>query len=167
MRINSKFHLKALVSVMSMLTATAQAQTPAGKWNCQDSAPAAMRVAYGDRDGHDLFISDYACTIDGGPMAGAMVTGRNIMDFSAGVLNLVSGNGVIRNGAGAFYVFQNFELKLPFTMKDGKPTGQWTGGGKYKIVAASAAWSAYVGKSVSFTAATVAPSRFVVENTLD
>ena len=165
MKFRSLIRISVFAISLSSLAGSALAQTSVGKWNCQEAAPAQMRMAYGDREGHDLYVSDYTCTVDDGPMAGGVVVGRNFMEFRDGGLNLVSGNGVIRAQSGAFVVFQNSELKLPFTMKDGRPAG-WTGGGKYRFSAAGGSWAPFAGKNVAWTGGTTGAYRFATNNVI-
>jgi hypothetical protein len=121
--------------------------------------------AFGDRDGHSVSVSEYACTVTGGLLDGGVTKGIGYWDVSGGTFAMLSGNGVVRK-PGALAVFQQLEGKLNLVMKDGKPVG-WNGAGRARYVAASGSMSPLHGKAFRWQAASTGFNTFTIESTLE
>lgn len=163
MRVSRGNVLSALTAAsLALAGGTVLAQT--GRSTCQNVG-VGSNEAFGDRAGHSMSASEYTCTNAGGPMDGSVSTGNGYWDVNGGVWSLLSGGGAIR-GPGAFAVYQQLEGKMTTVMKDGKPAGL-TGSGRYRVQAASGAWSALAGRTARWTLNATVPGRFTVDSTFE
>lgn len=129
--------------------------------NVGNNAPEAL----GDREGHAISVSDYACRVEGSSSDGGLLTGRTIYEWDKTNAVGLTGSGVTRKpGATTSYI--NTETKAALTMVDGKPAGvSGSGRGHYTMATGSAA--ALKGKSYSFTFKSTGPGQFVVDVKLE
>lgn len=122
--------------------------------------------ALGDRPGHSIAVSEFACIVEGGPLNGGVNSGTQIYEWEG--VNGVgkAGFGVVR-GRGGHVVYVNTEMKNTLTMTDGKVTGfVATGRGHYPVATGVAA--SYLGKTYSYVAKPgPGPGRFMMETTVD
>jgi hypothetical protein len=132
---------------LAAFASTAGAQEMSFKMVCQDvGAFAPERV--GDREGHMMSVDQYSCRIEGGPMGGAVLTGRDVTDWDKTNGVLVLGDAVVRK-PGGFAVYQDTEGKIALTITDGKVAG-FTGGGKVHWVVATGSAAPLAGKTFGY-----------------
>jgi hypothetical protein len=160
---SSFLHLSGVAAAsvtFAALAPSAIAQDAASTWTCQDVG-ASQPEPLGDREGHSLFVGDYSCRIDGGPLSGGVVTGSNIWEHDGPKSTRLASQGVIRK-PGAVVAFAGGMGSIVFTMTDGKVTG-WTASGTGKNVLAAGAWAPLAGKANTWTAKPTGPGQFLVE----
>lgn len=110
-------------------------------------------------------ISTISCRIEGGPMAGAVLTGSQVYEFQGLNGTMLFGSGIVRK-AGSVLVYQNVDGRTTLSVTDGKVTGA-TGAGKGVYKAAYGAIASAAGKSYSYKVTTTGPYEFVIEVTDD
>jgi hypothetical protein len=147
--------------LIGVISAISFAQTPLTfRFLCQ-SFGIGPQEALGDREGHNLSVTNYSCRVEGGPLEGGLVTGNTIYEWDKINGTGLAGNGVVRK-PGATAVFQLADFKNTLTMADSKVTGFLaTGHGTYKLATGSA--SSLVGKTFSYTSRPNGPGQFVVD----
>jgi hypothetical protein len=133
---------------LAAFASTAGAQELSFKVICQDVG-AFSPEPVGDHEGHVMSVDQYSCRIEGGPMGGAVLTGRDVTDWDKTNGVLVLGDAVVRK-PGGFAVYQDMEGKIALTITDGKVTG-FTGGGKVHWVVATGSAGPLAGKTFSYT----------------
>jgi len=85
----------------------------------------------GDREGHAIAVSEFACRVEGGPTDGGVLTGTTITEWDKTNGTVLSGVGVTRK-PGATTAYQHTEGKTSLTLVDGKVTGS-TGSGRGRM----------------------------------
>jgi hypothetical protein len=155
----------AAVAIASAAFAPAAfAQEATSVWTCQDvGAPQPEPI--GDREGHSLFLGNFSCRIEGGPLDGAVATGSDIWENDGPKSTRLSSQGVIRK-PGAIAAWGGGTGTTVFTVTDGKITG-WTASGTGKNLLATGAWAPWSGKSDTWTAKPTGPGQFSVEQKFD
>ena len=119
----------------------------------------------GDREGHSVSVSQFACRVEGGPTDGGVLTGTTIVEWDKGNGIILSGSGVTRK-PGATTAFQHSEGKVALILSEGKVVGS-TGSGRGRMTMATGTASSLAGKTYSYSAKTVGPGQSVVEVTYD
>jgi hypothetical protein len=119
--------------------------------------------ALGDRSGHALLTSQYACFGVEGVLKDAVYTATNVTEVDGSKRTYLFGGGVHRV-AGGIAVSQIVEGTGSLDIKDGKPAGA-TNTGKIVFKFASGTLAALSGKTVNFNAKTTGVGRFVTEFT--
>jgi hypothetical protein len=134
-------------------------------FNCQDVGLTTPEPI-GDQDGHMLVVDNFSCRVEGGLMAGGVMTGTVTWDMTKGNGTLISGTGVIRK-PGSLVVYKDGEGTLNLTIND---KGQVTGGG----ASGTATWvfatgdaAPLKGKVLNWTSKGAGPGMFVVEEKTD
>jgi hypothetical protein len=126
-----------------------------------DGAPEPL----GDRDGHAISVTTETCRVEGGALAGALVTGQAIWEWDGTSARLVSVSGIARKpGATAAYLLTAGNVAL--TMADGKVTG-FTASGKGRWPVASGSAATLAGKSFSFAAKSTGAGQWETDVTAD
>lgn len=146
---------------LGVLGTASVAQTPLTyRFLCQ-SVGIGPQEPLGDREGHNLSVTNYSCRVEGGPLDGALVTGNTIYEWDKINGTGLAGNGVVRK-PGATAVFQLADFKNTLTMVDSKVSGFLaTGHGTYKLATGSA--SSLLGKTFSYMSRPNGPGQFVVD----
>jgi hypothetical protein len=147
--------------ILGVVGAASVAQTPLTfRFLCQ-SVGIGPQEALGDREGHNLSVTNYSCRVEGGPLEGGLVTGNTIYEWDKINGTGLAGNGVVRK-PGATAVFQLADFKNTLTVADSKVTGFLaTGHGTYKLATGSA--TSLAGKTFSYTSRPNGPGQFVVD----
>lgn len=112
-------------------------------------------------DGRGIQVSTFSCRVEGGPMAGAVLSGSQIYEFQGASGVMLSGSGIVRK-AGSTLVYQNVDGRTTLSVTDGKVTGA-TGAGKGVYKAAYGAIASAAGKSYSYKVTASGPNEFVIE----
>jgi hypothetical protein len=116
----------------------------------------------GDREGHAISVSEFACRYDGGPFDGATATGMDVWEWNKGQATLMAGSGVVR-GPNTKAVWRHTEGRLTLTTdRDGKVTG-WTCSGKSTLPLATGSAAGEAGKAFTWTAVLTGYRQFRVD----
>jgi hypothetical protein len=118
----------------------------------------------GDRDGHNISVSNVVCRVEGGPQDGGVLTGLTIYEWDKTNAVALSGAGVTRKPGGTS-AYQNTETKLALTLADGKVSG-FTGTGRGRYTMATGTAAALNGKTYTFTFKS-APGQTIVDVKID
>ena len=153
-----------LVASMGSVIVRAQTATPSARAICNNIGGSAPEPV-GDRDGHTLQVAEASCTVQGGPLDGAVLTQNTLWEYDKGVGNMLSSHGVYRK-PGAMATYVNSAGTINLVMADGKVTG-WTAAGKGRYAMASGSAGSLNGKTYSWTARPTGPRSYVVEATFD
>src|SRR5271170_2038826 len=106
-----------------LLLVSSSAAMADNTFNCQDVGLTTPEPI-GDQDGHVLVVDNFSCRVEGGPMAGGVMTGTVTWDMTKGKGTLISGTGVIRK-PGSLVIYKDGDGVLNLTIND---KGQVTGG---------------------------------------
>jgi hypothetical protein len=153
-----------LVASMGSETVFAQATATSARVTCNNIGGSAPEPV-GDRDGHTLQVAEASCTVQGGPLDGAVLTQNTLWEYDKGVGNMISSHGVYRK-PGAMAIYVNSAGTINLVMTEGKVTG-WTASGKGRYAMASGSAVSLSGKTYSWTARPTGPRSYVVEATYD
>lgn len=116
----------------------------------------------GDREGHAISVSEFACRYEGGPFEGATATGMDVWEWNKGEATLLAGSGVVR-GPNTKGVWRHTEARLALTTdRDGKVTG-WTASGKSTLPLATGSAAGEAGKSTTWTVVPTGYRQFRVD----
>lgn len=128
------------------------------------SAGSSAMEPLGDREGHSISVSQYACRVEGGVLDGGVLTGNNIFEWNGTNGIFVAGTGVIRK-PGSTVSFNVLDGKISPIVTDGKVTGfAGSGRGKYQIAVGPS--SPLAGKTYNYTFKFTGPGQFVIESTV-
>ena len=153
----------AAIALAAVAPSAAVAQDNTFTLACQNIGGGAAEPL-GDRADHSIFVNDYSCRFDSGPMKGGVSTANAILEFDGPNAVVVSGNGVVR-APGATVVYQEAGGKVALTMTDGKVTGFTASGqGSFRMATGSAA--SLAGKSYTFATKSTGQGQFAVEITV-
>jgi hypothetical protein len=119
----------------------------------------------GDREGHAIQVDMISCRIEGGAMAGGIVSGQDIWEWDGTNAKMVSVTGLSRK-PGASVAYELTDGTISLTMTDGKVTG-WTATGKGRYPLATGSAAALTGKSFTFTAKPTGPGQWETDVTAD
>ncbi len=97
---------------------SAVAQENAFTFTCQNIGHGAPEPL-GDREGHTISVGDVSCRVDSGPLAGGVMTGRDIWEWDGTNAVSLSNSGVVRK-PGTTAVYQESEAKLALIVTDGQ-----------------------------------------------
>jgi len=129
----------AAAFALTTLSATALAQsTLTYKATCQGIGSGVTREPLGDREGHDISVTQSSCRVEGGPMDGSIATITNVWEWDKGNAVVLSGYTVFRQ-SGGMAVYQSNEGRNSLTMTDGKVTG-FAGNPRASSSSLQAAW---------------------------
>ena len=148
------------IMALSAAAPSAVAQENVMTYSCRDIGVGSSEPL-GDREGHSLFVADYSCSVDSGPLSGGVMTGSNVWEFDGPNAVLRSSIDVVRK-AGATSVYQESDAKMALTITDDKVTG-WTSSGKGTWLVASGSAASLAGKSTTWTAKPTGPKQFTLE----
>jgi hypothetical protein len=150
---------------LGVIGAASFAQAPLTfRFLCQ-SVGVGPQEPLGDREGHNLSVTNYSCRVEGGPLDGGLVTGITIYEWDKINGIGLAGNGVVRK-PGATAVLQLSDFKNTLTMADSKVSGFLaTGNGTYKLATGSS--SSLAGKNFSYTSRPNGPGQFVIDIRVD
>jgi hypothetical protein len=134
-------------------------------FNCQDVGLTTPEPI-GDQDGHVLVVDNFSCRVEGGPMAGGVMTGTVTWDMTKGKGTLISGTGVIRK-PGSLVVYKDGDGTLDLTLDaQGHVTGG-TANGTATWVFATGDAVPLKGKVMNWTSKGTGPGQFSVEEKTD
>ncbi len=119
----------------------------------------------GDRENHNLLISQASCEQTAGPAAGAFEDDTAMSEWDGPRAKELTGFGVSRK-PGATLAFRDLDGQVELTMADGKPTG-WTATGHSVVTMATGPWSSLKGRTSSWTSKSTGPSTYETDYTLD
>ncbi len=159
------FRCLGAVAASLLLCASAFAQTADSYRFICNTVGSNAPEPLGDREGHAISVSDYACRVEGGALDGGLLTGRTIYEWDKTNAVGLTGSGVTRK-PGATTSYENTETKAALTMEGGKPAGV-TGSGRGHYTMATGSAAALKGKSYSFTFKSSGPGQFVVDVKLE
>lgn len=152
------------VSTLGMATPAAWSQPVTYRVLCTNYG-AGWSEPIGDREGHSLQVAEASCTMQGGPMDGAVGTQQVVWEFDKGVGTFLSAHTVYRKpGAMAVTVGRSGRIQLQFT--DGRLTG-WTGNGAAVFSMATGSASALEKRTASWTGRPTGNRTYVLEFTVD
>jgi hypothetical protein len=152
----------ATIMQIGVVSATAQ-DSNTNVWACRNFGAAAPEPI-GDREGHALYLVQWNCRAESGPLAGGVATGDAAYEFDGPKANLLTFRLVVRK-PGAIAVVRGTGGTLTLTMTDGKVTGS-TSTGRYDYVLATGDWKPLLGKSETWVTKSTSPGEFSCESTL-
>jgi hypothetical protein len=159
-------HMKYLLGGTALLLLVFSSAAMADNvFNCQDVGLTTPEPI-GDQDGHVLVVDNFSCRVEGGPMAGGVMTGTVTWDMTKGKGTLISGTGAIRK-PGSLVIYKDGEGTLNLTIND---KGQVTGGsgsGTATWVFATGDAVPLKGKVMNWTSKGTGPGQFSVEEKTD
>ena len=161
LRRNSISTIVGLTVAVSLVSAYAQTTS---KLTCMSTGSLAPE-AVGDRDGHFIQSVIGTCTIEGGPLDGAVMTQNTVWDADKGTATIPSGNGVVRKPGGVA-VYQTSGGTRNLVIKDGKVAG-WMASGKGVYTMATGTLSAVSGKTFSWTGKSTGFNQYSLEAIID
>jgi hypothetical protein len=110
-----------------------------------------------------LQVNNYACRVESGPMAGAILTGTNVLEWNGPRATVLSGNGIARK-AGSIAVLHVLEGGMTLQLTDGKVTGyESSGKGVARLATGDAA--ALNGRTYTYVVRPAGAAEFVIEST--
>ncbi len=153
------FILMIAASTLLMTCGVAQSE-PVGRYEC-NIVGAASQDPIGDRDGHRIVSTQYACAGVEGLLKGALYTGSSTSEWDGPKGRYLNGIGMLRspNGIGVTLVTEGTGSVV---MKDGKPVGsESTGKAVYQF--ATGAFAPLSGKAVKWAVQPAGFNRFSLE----
>ncbi|MCG2625599.1 hypothetical protein L6654_03100 [Bradyrhizobium sp. WYCCWR 13023] len=156
----NRFVLTVAASAL-LCSASGVAQSePIGRYEC-NIVGAASQDPIGDRDGHRIVGTQYACAGVDGILKGALYTGSSTSEWDGPKGRYLNGIGLLRspNGVGVTLVTEGAGSAV---MKDGKPVGsEATGKAVYQL--ATGVFAPLSGKSVKWAVQPAGFNRFSLE----
>ena len=119
----------------------------------------------GDRDGHSLQIGDATCSVQGGPMDGAVATQQVVWEYDKGIGTLLSSHSVYRK-PGAMLVGIARSGTVNLQMAEGRVTG-WNASGTLVFATATGSASNLEKKVGNWTARPTGNRAYVIEIKVD
>jgi hypothetical protein len=149
-------------TIFPSLSAAQTSQDKTTAWTCNDVGN--IMLPLGDHEGHSLWVGDWMCRADSGPLGGGVATGTATWEWDGPKAREVTFRLVVRK-PGAIAVLRGTSGNLALTMTDGKVTG-FTGSGQYDYALATGSWAPLAGKSETWTNKGTGPAAFSAESTL-
>lgn len=162
---NTRLSMSAVALSLTLAGSAAMAQSGTSSKSLCISTGAAAMEPVGDREGHTLQNSLGTCRVEGAAFDGAVVTVYATWEQDKMTGTLLSGDGILRK-PGALAAYRQLTGQRSLVVQDGKVVG-WTATGKSVFTLAAGTFSAYAGKTFSWTAKSTAPNQFVIDSTID